>query len=567
MEIQHSQSSGAGRPKDLSQDPGGKPSQVDELAFSYSVLTEVSRKMNTFLTADEILGFILDIITECAGLARGMVLVYYPSQRTLAVKCCKFFALKAPMTLESVSSTEFQNLQFRSSAESLGELELSGAYLFTLDIAKPTPLIVSTFLDAFRGLRETLKSLKMEVMLLLVHRGTLKGIVFMGEPILGSTFHVEDNLLLLALADLSSTCLETILARELAIIDDLSKLLPLDHCKNQLEHEIARFTYLGERFALITFGVDNLKAIREECGHLAGDNILRNVLTFLRNSLHSKLDLLGRYDGDTFIFLLPHAGYEDAIMVAEQIRSHVAQIALEKPGRLTSSVGMTFFPSHGATADELIGGASKALDRARQEGGNKVVTGEDLDVQEGETAKKTTAYHLFVRDRETHFYIGPYFLERLQQEMYRAKRYSRPFALTAFGLSLRERLDNAEGQKRMDELLRILYLSIITQIRKELDIPTRYAKETVLLLLPETRREGAVQFAARIKHFLRKQLALLEEKFEIPRLGVAVVCYPQPTDNEHRLLEALLKTLDRALEGRGDQIGIYDRDHVTLRSI
>lgn len=193
---------------------------LEEMAFSYAVLAEISRAMNTFLIAEEMISFALEIMIECAGFTKGMMLVYNRTQEVLTIKSCKLFTQRAPGKLEAIACDDFLNMRFRADVDSVRELELSGSYVFVLE-QLPQDAVIRR---AFPGLLESFESAFFDITLLFVHRGELKGMVLLGERIGGSLFQVEGNLRILSLADLTATCLANIHFRELAIIDDLTKV-------------------------------------------------------------------------------------------------------------------------------------------------------------------------------------------------------------------------------------------------------------------------------------------------------------------------------------------------------
>lgn len=537
--------------------------ELEKMAFSYSVLAEVSREMNRFLDADEMLAFTLEIVAECAGFAKGMILVYSPEQENLTVKCCKLFTQTQSRTLKPVPDSHLMNLRFPVNVKGLRELELSGNYI--LPVEEPTS--DSLVARAFPGLLDALAPLQMEVILLLAHRGSLKGAVIMGERIAGSTFQVEGNLLVLLLADLSATCLEAIHARQLTTIDDLTKLHTFSYVKDQIEREIERAACLGERFSLIILDIDKFRAINEQHGHPAGDELLRVVAMVLKDSVRTKLDIVSRYGGDEFLVLLPSTTSEDAAVVSERMRSLVARIVTDDVKNPTISAGISFFPTYGATVEDLIGQADRALYEAKREGGNRVFTVSDLDFSEAEMISRPAEYRHFIRDTTTSFFVGPYFTERLRQEMLRARRYRRTFSLVLFGLSFETVPERTRDQRHMDEMLRVLSLSIITQVRKEIDLPTRYSKGKVLLLLPETDVDGAIHFAVRIRELLRERLAQLEEGWGMPKVTAAIVPFSQTVENERHFLDVLVQTLDETSQQAGDHIGISDFSGLRFLSI
>lgn len=94
--------------------------------------------------------------------------------------------------------------------------------------------------------------------------------------------------------------------------------------------EVARSRGLGYSIALIMIDLDRFKDVNDTYGHLAGDTVLRGVADVIRETTREG-DLACRYGGsagDEFMVLLPEAGLEDALGVAERIRTGISEMSV-----------------------------------------------------------------------------------------------------------------------------------------------------------------------------------------------------------------------------------------------
>ncbi len=120
--------------------------------------------------------------------------------------------------------------------------------------------------------------------------------------------------------------------------------------------------------------VDKFKEVNDEYGHEAGDEILMQLARLARQSCR-KSDVVGRYGGDEFLFVLPEASLVAAVEFADRFRQKVE----EKPFRLSQGETLNLNVSLGvsqtagtASASNLIASADAALYQAKSAGGNRV---------------------------------------------------------------------------------------------------------------------------------------------------------------------------------------------------
>lgn len=137
--------------------------------------------------------------------------------------------------------------------------------------------------------------------------------------------------------------------------------------------EVARTHHHGA-FSVLLLDVDHFKAINDRHGHLAGDEVLRQLGAVMTAAVRER-DLVGRYGGEEFAVYLSDADPQTAMVVAERIRGAVEALEVTWNGRsvpITISVGSATFDPTIESADDLLHRADEALYRAKRAGRNQV---------------------------------------------------------------------------------------------------------------------------------------------------------------------------------------------------
>lgn len=112
--------------------------------------------------------------------------------------------------------------------------------------------------------------------------------------------------------------------------------------------------------------------------------------------------------------------------------------------------------------------------------------------------ERARLFHLAVEDGLTKLYVVRHFKEILEQEMAKAKRYQRPLSLIISDIDHFKRVNDTYGHLSGDFILRET-ANIFKSSCREADIAGRYGGEEFVILLPETNRDGAVEFAERLR--------------------------------------------------------------------
>jgi two-component system, cell cycle response regulator len=155
--------------------------------------------------------------------------------------------------------------------------------------------------------------------------------------------------------------------QRLAATDGLTKIANRRTFEQTLEREVARATRSAEHLSLVMVDIDHFKALNDQHGHQAGDEVLRNVAAALAIECRD-FDTPARYGGEEFAVVLPGCGPEEAMRIAERLRRAVASAPAVVP--ITASAGVATYPAHATDADTLVRAADDALYESKRAGRN-----------------------------------------------------------------------------------------------------------------------------------------------------------------------------------------------------
>ena len=133
----------------------------------------------------------------------------------------------------------------------------------------------------------------------------------------------------------------------------------------------------GEPFSLVMLDLDHFKPVNDGMGHQAGDLLLRQVAEAIVAASRDS-DRIYRYGGDEFALLLPRTDGAEVGPIAERVRAAVKGVV--GPGSawhgrargLEASAGTASYPADGASAEEVLLAADRALFVAKRSGGGRV---------------------------------------------------------------------------------------------------------------------------------------------------------------------------------------------------
>ena len=146
-----------------------------------------------------------------------------------------------------------------------------------------------------------------------------------------------------------------------------------------IEEDFAAYLpHYGETTSLIMIKPDNFKEINDNFGHDVGDKVLRLLAIFLQSTLRED-DIGVRYRGDEFAAILPNTNIDEALKMADDIRSTVMEMDISHAtegvlSKMTVSVGVSTYPVHASDNIMLADRAHEKMFEAREKGGNRVLS-------------------------------------------------------------------------------------------------------------------------------------------------------------------------------------------------
>ncbi|MBI4684816.1 MAG: diguanylate cyclase [Nitrospirae bacterium] len=185
-----------------------------------------------------------------------------------------------------------------------------------------------------------------------------------------SPFILQTSLLLkLAFCHITSGEME-----HLSMTDPLTGLFNRRYFDVRFEEEFQRSKRFNMPFSLAMVDIDDFKIFNDTEGHLAGDDILKEVASSM-NSVIRANDIIVRYGGEEFAIIMPQTKKAEAFYVAERIRKITKNMIPPTwkkypKGSLTVSIGIAMFPDCGEPISQLIKCADMALYKAKRLGKN-----------------------------------------------------------------------------------------------------------------------------------------------------------------------------------------------------
>jgi diguanylate cyclase (GGDEF)-like protein/PAS domain S-box-containing protein len=126
------------------------------------------------------------------------------------------------------------------------------------------------------------------------------------------------------------------------------------------------------RFAVLFIDLDRFKEVNDNFDHSQGDRVLKSVAERLRGIFRED-DTIARLGGDEFTVILSHVRHDrDTAVVARKILK-LFEVPFEVLGHdifLGASIGISLYPEHGTTVDDLVHNADSAMYRAKANGRN-----------------------------------------------------------------------------------------------------------------------------------------------------------------------------------------------------
>jgi diguanylate cyclase (GGDEF)-like protein len=162
---------------------------------------------------------------------------------------------------------------------------------------------------------------------------------------------------------------------KMTIMDGLTEIYNKRYFMESVERELARAKRYGRDLSLVMFDIDHFKQINDTFGHLAGDQILKDLAQLVKVRTRSE-EIVARYGGEEFAVLVPETSNAGATALAEQLRKLVEShrfIFEEEAIPVTISLGVTSAGTKDIEVTDFIKAADERLYDAKHQGRNRVV--------------------------------------------------------------------------------------------------------------------------------------------------------------------------------------------------
>jgi len=185
---------------------------------------------------------------------------------------------------------------------------------------------------------------------------------------------------------IASFCIENVVNRARLVRSGFTDVLTGWHNRRYLamriNEELARAQRDHTSLVCLMLDVDHFKQVNDNWGHSAGDAVLRELAQRIETQVRIS-DIAARYGGEEFVVLLPNTEVESATLLADRVRTAIAESPIELPCgetvSITVSIGIAIVqPAEDESdlktvGDALIARADVALYAAKSAGRNRVI--------------------------------------------------------------------------------------------------------------------------------------------------------------------------------------------------
>lgn len=223
-------------------------------------------------------------------------------------------------------------------------------------------------------------TLKPSLIIPLVQHNHLNGILLLGERITLSEdagYTEDEKEQVTVIASLASIAINNAALLERSSTDMMTHLKLKYFFYNFLTDKLDNALANESNLSVIMFDIDFFKRFNDTYGHACGDYVLQTVAKIIKSNIRGQ-DMASRYGGEEFTVLLNETSTEDAMVVAERIRSKVEQFDFcyeDLHVKVTISLGVSTFDSqlNPVTSPKmLVDQADKALYVSKRSGRNRV---------------------------------------------------------------------------------------------------------------------------------------------------------------------------------------------------
>ena len=194
-----------------------------------------------------------------------------------------------------------------------------------------------------------------------------------------------------------------------AIHDELTGLINRREFSKRLDNLLENAIAHKTSHSLLYMDLDQFKVVNDTCGHIAGDELLRQLATLIKTKVRHS-DTLARLGGDEFGVLLEDCSLNESMEVAEILRQTISGFRFhwqEKRFEIGVSIGVAPIDTNCVNTADILSSADAACYIAKDKGRNRIqsyVGGEELTHKRGEMNWISRITHAFEENRFRLYY-------------------------------------------------------------------------------------------------------------------------------------------------------------------
>lgn len=327
-------------------------------------ILDIIKKINSELNLRKLITIILDTMIEYCNAQRGTILIFEGEKFKVEIARNK-------------KKQDLKRFQMGLSRTVLRQVRDKGQMIVLKD-AKETPNL--RIVDSVHE-----QSLMSVLCVPLRVKSRLVGAVYLDNQFVTSAFGASQIEYAEILTDHAAVAIDNALLHIKAIHDGLTSLFNHAHFEKRIDAEVARARRHGRTCGLIMLDIDDFKKINDRYGHETGNQILRDVSSYIGTAVRNidlvariqerdPVPVIARYGGDEFEILLPETDMEGLTSTAKRILDGAREEKFVVGGveiPIAFSLGGALFPDHAPDARELALRADEALYEAKKLGKNR----------------------------------------------------------------------------------------------------------------------------------------------------------------------------------------------------
>ena len=194
-----------------------------------------------------------------------------------------------------------------------------------------------------------------------------------------------------------------------AIYDELTGLINRREFSKRLEKLLKDANLHDTHHSLLYMDLDQFKVVNDSCGHIAGDELLRQLSALIKIQVRNS-DMLARLGGDEFGVLLENCSVGKALEVAETLRQTISNFRFQWQGNrfeIGVSIGVVPIMVDSGNTVEILSAADAACYVAKDKGRNRIqlyVGGEECSYKREEMNWVSRISHAFEENRFRLYY-------------------------------------------------------------------------------------------------------------------------------------------------------------------